>query len=57
MHQRSEVKLNGEKNRAAAFGISIFVIGTIVGLLVGSKEIRDQLNVKSKQLLNNLSKV
>jgi hypothetical protein len=45
--------MNGEKNRAAALGLVIFAVGAIVGLLVGNKEIREQLNEKSKQLFKN----
>ena len=39
----------------AAVGISIFVVGAVVGLLAGNKDVREQLNMKSKKLLNNLS--
>jgi hypothetical protein len=46
--------LNGEKNRTAAFGLLIFAAGAVLGLVAGNKEIREQLNEKSKQLLNKV---
>jgi hypothetical protein len=44
--------MNGEKTKVAAIGLVIFAVGAIVGLLAGNKEIREQLNEKSKQLLH-----
>jgi len=45
--------MNGEKNRAVAFGLVILAVGAVVGLVAGNKEIREQLNQRSKQLLRN----
>ena len=53
--KRSEIELNGEKNRIAAIGLGVFVVGALVGLLAGNKDVREQLNLKSKQLLSDLS--
>lgn len=40
----------------AAVGLTVFVVGALVGLLAGNKDVREQLNLKSKQLLNDLSR-
>lgn len=45
--------MNGEKNRTAAIGLAVFVVGALVGLLAGNKELREQVRLRSKQLLNN----
>jgi len=36
----------------AAVGLAIFVLGAMVGLLAGSKELQEQVRHKSKQLFN-----
>ena len=46
--------MNGEKNRIAALGLLLFAAGTIVGLVAGNKEIREQLNQRSRQLLDKV---
>ncbi len=40
----------------AAVGLAVFVVGAILGLVAGNKDVREQLNLKSKQLINGLSK-
>jgi len=40
----------------AAVGLTVFVVGALAGLLAGNKDVREQLNLKSKQLLNDLSR-
>lgn len=49
----SEIPMNGEKNRAVALGLAILAVGAVVGLVAGNKEIREQLNERSKQLFRN----
>jgi hypothetical protein len=45
--------MNGEKNRAVALGLAILAVGAVVGFVAGNKEIREQLNERSKQLFRN----
>jgi hypothetical protein len=43
---RGDIAMNGQKNRVAALGL-VFVVGAVLGLLAGNKEIREQLGERS----------
>jgi hypothetical protein len=48
----SEIPMNGGKNRAVVLGLVVLAVGAVMGLVAGNKEIREQLNQKSKKLFN-----
>jgi hypothetical protein len=49
----SETTMNSEKNRTVALGIAILAVGAIVGLVASNKNVRKQLNERSKQLFTS----
>ena len=49
----SEISVNGEKNRAVAFGLAILAVVAVVGLVAGNKKIREKLNERSNELTEN----
>jgi hypothetical protein len=49
----SEIPMNGGKNRAVVLGLVVLAVGAVMGLVAGNKEVREQLNQKSKKLFSH----